>query len=236
MKIHIFKFTAIVLIVAGSFSSCEEDISSSESIVAKVKNADEFSNVLVVKLMECDFSFFSRSVELARGDWKDGGFTIVLPKTLNLNTMEALIHSNCYPTNTMVVQPTMTISNENAKIKNVQFVGFEKNDNAVASFTLFKADKMDIDQAVFTYVDSDVTISGYTKVEGPANPQLGHGDYNRFEIITTYSVEWKKGWNVWFYSRYPHKIIDNTAVTTEQWTSIPVSSLQWRGSSLSIDF
>jgi len=210
------------------FTSCnkDNDININE-IKAKVENASKYSNVVEVKLMVHDRNI-NKYVELARGKWKDGSFTIIPPKALGQNNINALIRDGRHPTNIHFVQSTMTISNENVRVGNIYFVGVDKRGNAVATFSPVKEDEDGYTETIFTYVDSDVTIFGYTYGEGHTHP-ANEDAPSWFEITTTYSVEWKKGWNVWCFSRH-HTRVDYTVITTEQWSTTPVSGLKWHGS------
>jgi len=71
-------------------------------ITAKVENASKYSNVVEVKLMvyerdtipttQGSVTYFSgHYVELARSDWKNGRFTIELPKKLPANYLRWLV-------------------------------------------------------------------------------------------------------------------------------------------------
>jgi hypothetical protein len=194
-------------------------------ITAKVENASEFRNVVAVKFMAYDISV-NRHVELARGNWKNGGFTIEPPKTLDPNFLHPLIRRDVLLGGYWIpgiteIQPTLTISNENVRVDNNYFVGVDKDGKEVASFGLFMEDKDDT-HANFTYVDSDVTISGYKIEEFQIRP-------NRSERnITTYSVSWEKGWNVWCLSRCQSDT-GSMFITEDQWSTTPIRGLKWYG-------
>jgi hypothetical protein len=107
-------------------------------LCAKVENASEYSSIVAVKLMVYDLSV-NRHVEFARGEWKNGGFTIELPQTLAPNHLRPLIGQvgANHPTN-ILAQPTMVINNENVSIVDAYFVGVDENSNAVATFSPVK--------------------------------------------------------------------------------------------------
>ena len=197
-------------------------------IHAKVENASKYSNVVEVKLM-------AGNIELARGEWKGDGFVIVLPKTLDLNYLHTLINNNKEYMTIIDPPSTVTISNKNVKVWHAKFWGVDKDGNVVTRFYPLEIDKDGSYQdAFYTYVDSDVTISGYTEREYTpmANTEYDNARYigvnlmlNSFDkIITTYSVQWEKGWNVWSFSRFGN-IPENTA--TEKWAPIPGNILKW---------
>jgi hypothetical protein len=198
-------------------------------IYAQVENASEFNNIVEVRLI-------IGGAVVARGDWKGDGFTIILPKTLDPNHLHTLIDS---PSLTMAIPSTpsiLTISNKNVNVVTPNFAGVDKNDNVVSYFFPFKIDKDgNARGAFYTYVDSNLTIFGYTEREGVIyteyDIELFRGtDIMRVwwnKITTTYSVEWKAGWNVWGLSRvYPSGGI---GIVTEEWSSTPFSELRWYG-------
>ena len=203
-------------------------------IEAKVENASKYSNVVAVVLKGYDRST-DKNIELARGDWKDGGFIIVLPKTVYPNYYHALINNDREYMTIIDPPSTVSISNKNVKVFHARFFGVDKDDNMVTRFYPLKIDKNGYAQDAFlTYVDSDVTISGYTEREGTFT--YTEYDNARFEMLhiqhiwwkkitTTYSIKWKKGWNVWFFSRSGNTQTPSTA--TEKWASTPVSKLKW---------
>ena len=227
------KLILITLLFCVFLIDCnkENDDTLSGSIVdgkitAKVENASEFSNVVAVKFMAYDISV-NRHVELARGIWKNGGFTIKLPKALDPNFLHPLIRRNVLLGGYWIpgiteIQPTLTISNENVRVDNNYFVGIDKDGEEVAFFYLFMEDKNSFHEANFTYVDSDVTISGYTKREFQVSPNWSERN------TTTYSVSWKEGWNVWYFSEY-QLATDSMSITEYQWSTTPIRGLKWYG-------
>jgi len=197
-------------------------------IHAKIENAAQYSNVAVVKLMGVDVDRDWNKFELTRGDWKDDGFTIELPKTVTPNYLYPLINTNGLLITIVNPPATMTISNENVKIGNAYFWGFDNEDRwVVDEFYPFKMiNGGGNSKSVFlTYVDSDVIISGYTEgsiIYHGFDEATGATLLLAGEITTTYSINWKKGWNVWSYSQ-----LQNGSTFTEQWTSISVCELEW---------
>ena len=224
--------------MAGSFYSCaSKDETHPEKATGewfsnvKVKNASEFSDIVLVKLMGFDRNL-DRYVELARGDWKDGSFTIVPPETLASNYLHPLISSYSYGFLTVIIDPpsTMSISNPNINVGNVQIWGFDKDDNLVAMFHQFKVDGDSNTEVVYTYVDSDVNISGYlermtivTEYDEGKNMDV----LCEWKVNTTYFIQWKKGWNVWYHSS-SNSLTER--VMTEHWSSTPINGIEWNGS------
>jgi len=216
MKRNILILAAFLLFIAGTFSACEKSALVEEDdlyIYAQVENASEFSNVVEVKLMIGE-------IELARGDWKGDGFVIVLPETLDTNILWALIDNRGLPTTQIINSSTATISNTNAKIADAHFVGVDKDGIVVSNFNLFEIDKdgnpiitQNRDNICLRYVDSYVTVSGYTE-----------HTYGSFNVTHFFSIEWKKGWNVVWISE---SVSEGKLI--HKWSTIPISRLIWNG-------
>jgi len=248
--LKITALSAILLSLVGVLVSCGKEKEMPPSgwidghIHAKVENASEFSNVVEVKLMVFDgydtttfangISITERHVELTRGEWKDDGFTIELPQALAPNHLRPLVGEvgGNHPTNINVAQSTANVSNRNVRIVDARFVGIDKDGRVAATFFLAGANTGwgGVD-AFFTYVDSDVTISGNIRQEGhtiPASPDSP----TWFEEITNYSIKWENGWNVWYRSR-SSTVTGYILLITNQWATIPISGLKWHGSKIS---
>jgi len=235
MKRHILN-TALLLFLTSVFISCERErdnilIEQDNIIHARVENALEYSNVVEVKLMIntlIPLAQFYVDIEIARGTWKDCGFTIELPITINPNYLYSLLRDGRWNMRLSAYTyyeslTATTISNENAKTVNAEFWGVDENGHWIAPFSLVKIeDEYNFTRAVFTYVDSDVTIFGNnTERNDFGNPS--------FEIHNIYSIEWKKGWNVWYFTKSRTITNDGTPILTRQWSSIPVNGLKWYG-------
>ena len=204
-------------------------------IYAKVENPSRFSDVVEVKLVI--FDNVGRYIELAHGDWKDDGFTMTLPKTLNSNKLYALINndinSGIAPTITNT-SSTMTVSNRNVKVVNADFLAFDKDGNQVTYFFLSEIDedgnRSPNGVTYFTYVDSDVNISGYSErevLDYPCGDITWVGEPIKsvlWKETNVYSIEWKKGWNVW---RFTGEINCLEETKKEEWSIIPMSRLVW---------
>ena len=228
-------FIVITLFAATGCDKLKNPGYFGDIIDVKVENASKYSNVVEVVLRGWDSSI--GYIEIARGKWNGDGFTIVLPKTLNPDYLHALVNYGWYPT---IIDPpsTMTISNKNVKILNADFRGIDKDGNVVTRFFAFEIDKDDNPNSViYTYVESEVTIAGYAEREGELyteyNEEMFRGMHVHFvwldKITTTYSVEWKEGWNIWSISRFGnYKKTPTTA--TEKWSTTPISRLKWYGS------
>jgi len=228
-------FIVVVLFAATGCNKLENP--DGDVIYAKVENPSRFSDVVEVKLVIYD-NVDGRYIELARGDWKDDGFTIVLPKTLNSNKLYPLINnkdinSGIAPTITNT-SSTMTISNRNIKVANVDFLAFDKDGNQVTYFFLAEIDedgnRTPSGITNFTYVDADVNISGYSEKEVLDYP-CGNITWVDmpiasvlWKVTNVYSIEWKKGWNIW---RFTGEINCLEETRKEEWSIIPMSRLIW---------
>ena len=243
MKTSVLKITAILLIVAGSFVSCDGILNGGNNnnpekpdelqtkIEAKVENATRYRNIVAVKLMGMNTDF--EWVELTRGSWRSGGFTIVLPRTVASNFLRPIVSGGSHPT---ITDSSISISNSNARILNAVFLGIDRNGNAVTQFFPFEIDRDGNRQYVFfSYVNSDVTIFDYSIRKNCFFPFLVDSEFfpvfphpiELDKIITTYSIEWEKGWNVWRISRL-FELSEEKWVGTERWSTTPSpDKLKW---------
>jgi len=231
-KLCLFVVLAILVFIAPN---CDNGMSPKDNdnelrIYAKVENAPEYSDVVEVKLVTVT------SGVVARGEWKGDGFTIVLPKTLGLNHLHTLINNKASTITIINTPSTLTMSNKNVNVVTANFVGVDKDGNEVTYFFPFEIDKDgNARGAFYTYVDSDVTISGYTEREGIVYTEYDEELFRGMilmriwwpKITTTYSVNWKVGWNIWELSRiYP---AGGIGTVTEEWSSTPFNELKWYG-------
>ena len=236
MKNLNLNYIILSLIFTGFFYSCTMEGYDEEVLYinAKVENASRYNNIVEVRIIMYN-SNIDKDVELARGEWKDGGFTISLPKTVDSNYLYSLIDNEGASTTIIDTPSTLNINNRKIKIWNTQFRGVDKNGNLVTHFYPFEIEADgNIKGFFYTYADSDVTISGYTEREGAIITEY---DVELFrdiiimrvwwdKITTSYSVKWKKGWNIWGLSRFyniPERIV------TEKWSSTPTNKLNWYG-------
>ena len=239
----LFIFPAVMLMMAGSFSSCTRNEEPPQQISIdewcsniKITNASEYKNVVEVKLLAYDVnairitnghSYNGRYIELASFDWKDEGFTIELPESLDSNYLRPLVTNGWQVS--IDLGSGIIISNENAKVADILFAGVDKDGHVVATFSPINYKRSDINltEAIFTYVDSDVTIFGYNFAQGHCFPAF-LGAPSWVERTTTYSVQWQKGWNVWFHTKQSSE--EGYILYEEvKWSTNPVSNLKWYG-------
>ena len=229
-------FIVVILFAANGCIKQEEPEFEYDSVVtkieAKVENASKFSNVVLVKLMVYDSNARLYN-ELASGAWKDGGFTIALPETLDPYRLHALkvngIWINLYS------PPTMDVSNKNVNVLDeFLFLGVDKYGKVVANFRPSPKVKNDDPNAAFydtmyffyIYVDSDASISGSSKSVFDVIATVDYTGPMSWTKNTTYSIDWKKGWNVWWSSR---TYDEQEAVVEEKYSSGPFIKPKWRG-------
>jgi hypothetical protein len=230
----------IALTPAGFFSSCSMDndrflnetgnrVDDEDVLYFKAENASELSNVAEVILMGYDRSIYDDEnryeyVELARGNWKDGGCTIALPKTVGTNYLRTFTHTGWMPQSVFNASPTITNSNKNVKIGDVEFWGVDKDGYKVTEFFPATINEDGKDRsAFFMYANSDAVISGHADgvitIQNEGGPQI-------MKITTIYSIEWKKGWNAWIRSDFV-SVPDGTM--KEELSSTTFGSLKWYG-------
>ena len=224
-----------VLMISVSLSSCGEKAEKEEEggwrftgeiIYAEVENALEYSNIVEVKLMLYVPKLGEKDIEISSGIWEDGSFAIELPKTIDQNYLDYLQWFFKGYINEGLPE-TVTFSNERVKSAETYLVGVDKDGNGIASFSPKNGDT----EAIFIYADSDVTFSGYLKEGGWYIIPEGYTGPTGFEINTTLSVNWRKGWNVWFHSKTSEiDKDDNTEIITQHYSTSPVSGLKWYGS------
>ena len=207
-----------VIFINGEQVYCYNDNQNELSLHVKVENAAEFSEVVEIKLV---VYYSGEPIELARGNWKNGGFSIIFPETVNPNYLCALINNCGLPTTLINASSTASISNPNAKINDAHFWGMDKDGEVVCTFDMFEIDENGNTITTYNhdlcyrYVDSDVTISGYAV-----------HTYGIHSVHYTFSIEWKKGWNVlWRKSG-----VAESGLPEVRWTTIPTSRVKWYGS------
>ena len=230
-------FTAIttlcvIVLIFFTTTSCNKSdgdelcfcINIDENVCGKVENASKFSNVVGVNLIW--YGSDNKYSVIAHGDRKDDGFTITLPEILDpiyFNTLE--LEGRRINTTT---SSTMTVSNLNVKGSTFSmFCGVNKEGNEVISFmpTAIEKDGT-VKNIFFTYVDADVIISGYVVNVATVIPLPNYKGPDELTITAIFSIEWKKGWNIWWFSdTKPTK----EGAVTRKYSTNPISKLKWRG-------
>ncbi|ASB48227.1 hypothetical protein CDL62_03260 [Alkalitalea saponilacus] len=222
----IYCFIVIALLTVAGCEKIENSTEKDLYLIAKVENAIEYSSVVAVKLMIRDKN--GNDVELARGDWKDNGFAISLPKINRYNYGE-LIHMPLLPTVIYDNLVTITTNNRNARNRIAEFWGVDKEGNMIAEFLPRKIDEDgNMVRVRFRYVDSDVIISGYIEAETIVldyfDEETGFMSNWIWENKTIFLIDYKEGWNA---SSHP-SFQSSSGETIRKHLTIPTSSnLKW---------
>ena len=206
-------------------------------IYAKVENASDYDDGVEVKLLM--YIGTDGVIEVARGEWKGKGFKMVIPEEINPNYLNTYLKT--YLPKAVDDPPsTLTITGEkNVKVVwDADFRGYNKDGKQVARFFAYDNAYPTWDGIPqFTYVDSDVTISGYVEEQVLA-PECGV-DYMRvdgqvvdpilyeWKKTTTFSIEWKKGWNIWRFSGSISR--PSIGIMKEEWATTPKNRIIWSG-------
>jgi len=236
MKIEILKLTAILMTIAVCFSSCNkkveldiDELCTCEEeqqqgyledvvIIANVENASKYSRATEVWWSWYDMDLRT-IIKPARAEWKNGSFAIELPETLDSNYLNGSFGGSL---------DLLTISNRDVKTKEATFAAFENNGNYVTSLFHAKKTENGYVRAFYIYADSDATFYGSTTSGAylTEKDNNGHCSLYLWKINTTFSVSWKKGWNIWYLSSSYSKA---ERIITKQWSSTPVCGLKWYG-------
>ena len=219
----------LLAVLCLTVTACDNDEPRVAYLHVKVEDASRFGNVVTVKLMGVDRTNNHWLAEVARGDWKGNGFTMVLPRNINPNYLYTLIGNYGLIAHT---PSTMIVSNRNVKVGDFQFWGIDSDGNRVVRFYPYKIDENgNAKSVVFTYANSAVTISGYAErgttftgiCEERENVTITYVGIRH----TIYSINWERGWNVWIFSSVFRP--DPERTVTEEWTSTSIDRLIWRG-------
>ena len=241
---NLVKMFGLVLIVINLFTTCgcekhKKDelylcVNKNGNLCGNVENASKFSSVVAVKLLWHEESVLvgagsnvkKEYVLLAHGDRKNNSIAVMLPETLNSNYLHSL---NLEGRKIYIETPsTMTVSNPNVKVFTFNnYCGVDKDGNVIAYFRPSAIDEDGNVKDVFlTYVDSDVTISGYIVSLATVIPTEDYTGPGELKITATFSIEWKKGWNVWWMSNSSPTPEGNV---TRTYSTSPISDMKWLG-------
>jgi len=223
MKKVVLNYLVIAALAgAAAFTSCDKNNGDGDdggngngnggggmTITATVENGSKFSNIVTVKAVVRDRST-DKEVEIASGDFKNGGFTIKLPATVDAKYLSAWEDDE--------IPSTVTVSNKNAKTTGVDFRGVDKDGEHVTWFYQAKFTDTSGTDADYIYSDGDVNITG-TYSETDENEK-------RTEV---YSITWKKGWNI-VYATGTEVEKDGFYTYNYVITSVPVTGLKWYAS------
>ena len=221
--------TIATMICGVMLTNCDKiekpEASVVDKIEAKVENASKYSNIVAVKLIVYAINA-GGVIELARGDWKGDGFTIVFPEMVNPNYLQVSQYNRGLLEPIDNTSLNMTISNRNAKATTAHFWGIDKEGNLVTSFYPLKINGGgNANEVFFSYVNSDVTITGHNETKAVQDFEVnGTRHIALVRTSTTYSINLKKGWNAWWLSNIR---CEQNFTITNKWSSAPIDKQKW---------
>ena len=177
----------------GGTSGVELDISS------KVQDGTDYNDVISYVIANI-VNVEEDVEEIAEGEYKKGGFTMVLPKTVNskfLSKIEEVVEEE------FELDPSdknCKISSINVNIGSLELECYDSKDNVVGYLYCYKETKSSETIGMYLYADNNVTVK-YT----------GDEDY----IV---DISLKKGWNIVYYTYSDDQ---------EEFTSKEVSGMKW---------
>jgi len=225
-RFFVNQLVIAALVVAAVFTSCGRDNDGDEcvegetgvvtQIIAKVENAAEY-NLIDMVALRAQISLNQREV-LAVADFKNGGFTLQLPETVDEKYLRPI--SDRWGEG-------ITISNTSAKIFSNAYISGYKDDALNRSYNTLECIKeIETSNSVslylkeYWYVDSDVNVSG-THTE----------TFQQFITSnSTVSLVLKKGWNV-VYIKYIQSDPRSMGFVTEYKTELrntAICGLKWQ--------
>jgi hypothetical protein len=155
---------------------------SDNTVTVKVENGEsydsDFSTVKVIldtwEYEDGDWRSTSE-YEAASGSWKNGGFSLILPETVDSNSLLPI--SLILDTRSGAI-----ISNSSAKAIQIEFTGYSNDDVPIARFYCKHDSKRT--SATLIYVDRDVAVTGE-------------------DAYAQYNIELKKGWQMIYFASAP---------------------------------
>jgi len=184
LRIAYFSLLAVSII----FSACKKDNDDDNNGIMKleisVENGKEYSS----RIDKVKLFVYGDNNAVVTVDYNDGNFTLQLPTTVTAGCLYG-IGGYGFPS-------TVSINNPNAQAAEVAIVGY-KGDKQVCSFYYRKVDEgNDIYTSGYPlYVNSTLTING-------TETRVDDRDITRiYEENYIYSINAKKGWNMWYHKR-----------------------------------
>jgi len=187
MKRIVLNCLFITALLVGALASCGEKenempTSSVSVINAKILYDNDYDDMIsVVKLLvnserihdPDNRKYIWQGVEVARGDYRNGGFTINLPENVdNLKPFD------------LELPPKAKISKKNVLYANSIFIAYDKDDEQVGYFYyihFLQCEETIVESALF-YFDRDFTITGSgTEDDGS---------------LWSFACNFKNGWNI----------------------------------------
>lgn len=198
-----FLWLFLVLgITTTMFCSCSKDdesgnISGDTSTITASNVINSSSQIETVKALafpDNDYDEEGESIALAQ--YKNNGFTLELPSTLSSKYLSLIWED---------APNGISISDENAKISEIDISGYNDDDDEIGGFFLCNEDdETDWSYDVFwIYSDRDVTIKGESTAVDYENDE---------ENTTKYDLKLNKGWNI-VHDIYTYNSNDKTGYT-----------------------
>ncbi|MDR0830806.1 MAG: hypothetical protein LBN95_11965 [Prevotellaceae bacterium] len=231
-----FSLFAAVCLVALVFASCDSPNKNGGTlkVTAKVTDGDmvnsQVDEVRAVGYIygeeievpvdwdgdgEVDWYEYQREstdIIIATAPFKNGGFTITLPKQID----ERLLEEGDFSYLEEYYGGKVTVSNKNFKTTIVEEFEAYKNNKRVGYFVYYYASMTSEGYAVYMFVDSDVKITGTISESEEWDGRV----YTDEEI---YDINLKEGWNA-VYMLYSE--VGNSERTTYS-TSKPDKNFEW---------
>jgi transposase-like protein len=184
MKRNYLKMAFVCLFTVVAICSCKKDDDNDKTdddnsstpdniLTVVVENGSSYNELIDVVKLEAKNKSTDKYETLASAEYKNRGFVLTLPETLNSKYMS--IYE--YPDG-------ITVSNSNVKIARVDLSAY-KSDSHIGYFD----HRSGAWEGFLVYADDDVSITG-TKISGADTDT---------PWTSKYSVNLKKGWNIQYY-------------------------------------
>ena len=189
-----FNLFSIALICAGMiFAGCNKKSNDPDGFInAKVENGNSYDFDIVKAIMEYDDGHMTLAEVVAEGEYKNGGFSLNLPETINPMYLSLMYDDEPLPGQEITISDETVMGNgifieaykSGVYMGDFNYVGvtFEETTLSI-SFS--------ISQGFYLYVDKDLTMSGSEYV---IEEFLGID----IETNINADVALKKGWNIMY--------------------------------------
>ena len=187
MKKTVLKFGLFLALglTTAVFYSCDKDDDNNGggNTTSKITATNVINGSTQIKTVKALVYWESRDEDgndaIAQGPYQNNGFTLELPATLGAKYLETLDADDL---------EGITVSDRNFKSGFLDDLrGYNENDEEIGDFYLEEENEDSEHDAVWLYVDRDVTIKGETKYIDE--------EYDE-EYIEKYDLTLKKGWNI----------------------------------------
>ena len=218
-KRNLLKLACVLFAACFIFAGCDNDDDDDKGgfkIVGKLDDASHLGDVKTVKFILWD-NVADKGVSIAEADFNNGDFTLILPETIDPKILSSIKDAEFPPS------VTISSSNPDAKGSGEYYIeGYNSAGKHIANFGYVKVIDNTKSYMGWMYVDSDVSIKGTATDE-----EDYYGVF--YEYNNTYSLDLKKGWNVFYVSdartEQDGKRIENFEMRTDG----AISGLKWVG-------